>query len=150
MLGLVEAGHPEYGQECTPVITAATCEVPEPGAPRLKGKQKVILRAGSLAAQIYGRTEALEEFACSFELNPEYQPLFERSDLRVSGVGEHGEARVVELAGAGFYLGTLYLPQSAALEGESHPLIEAFVRAVNAASSSHGSLSSEGQSPTSF
>jgi hypothetical protein len=27
-------------------------------------------------------------------------------------------------------VGTLYLPQNAALEGEIHPLIEAFLRAV--------------------
>jgi CTP synthase (UTP-ammonia lyase) len=76
----------------------------------------------------------LEEFSCFNELNRIYQPLFEASDLRVSGIGDEGEARVVELAGHPFFFGTLYLPQNAALIGEDHPLIHAF---VSAATSQH-------------
>lgn len=89
------------------------------------------LTAGSLAARIYGATESFEEFRCSNELNRRYQPLFEHSDLRVTGVGDEGEARVVELIGHPFFVGTLYLPQNSALEGETHPLIEAFLAAAS-------------------
>jgi CTP synthase (UTP-ammonia lyase) len=134
-----DAGHAEYGIDPeTALITPAHCEVPEPGAPRIKGKQRVRLTPGSLAARIYGANEVFEEFHCSNELNRRYQPLFEKSDLGVVGVGDEGEARVVELAGAGagdsrrFFVATLYLPQLAAVENGSHPLIDAFVRAVAA------------------
>jgi CTP synthase (UTP-ammonia lyase) len=104
--------------------------VPEPGAPRIKGKKRVVLTPGSLVARAYGETDAYEQFFCSNELNRLFQPLFEESDLRVTGVGDEGEARVVELAGAAFFAGTLYLPQSRALDGESHPLVEAFLAAA--------------------
>jgi CTP synthase (UTP-ammonia lyase) len=112
------------------LITPAHCEVPIPGKPRITGQQRVQLAAGSLVAGIYRATEAFEDFFCSNELNRLYQPLFERSDLRISGTGDEGEARVVELAAHPFFIGTLYLPQHPALEGHLHPLIEAFVRAA--------------------
>jgi CTP synthase (UTP-ammonia lyase) len=75
----------------------------------------------------------LEEFRCSNELNRRFQPMFEQSELSVTGVGDEGEARVVELAGHPFFIGTLYLPQNAALAKESHPMIDAFVMAAAAA-----------------
>jgi len=134
---MADAAHAEYGR--TPrrgappdeaLITPAACVVPEPGAPRLKGKQRVRLMPGSLAAHVYGTTETFAEFHCSNELNRRYQPLFERSELHVSGVGDEGEARVVELEGAAFYVATLYLPQLEAAQGEPDPLIDAYVRAA--------------------
>ena len=90
----------------------------------------VHLTAGSAAARIYGAAEALEEFHCSFGLDPAYEPLFRGDGLRISGVGDEGEARVVELDGAGFFVGTLFMPQIAVAAGEPHPLIEAFVLAA--------------------
>ncbi len=128
---MTEAGHAEYRVDPeTALITPAHCEVPEPGTPRLKGKHRVTLTPGSLAALAYGATEVFEEFHCSNELNRRYQPLFERSTLGVVGLGDEGEARVVELSGARFFVATLYLPQLSAAETGSHPLIDAFVRAV--------------------
>ena len=89
------------------------------------------LQAGSLAHRIYGQDVVEEEFRCSNELNAEFQPLFERSALRVVGVGHRGEARVVELQGARFFIATLYLPQLDAVNA-THPLIDTYVRAVAA------------------
>ncbi len=91
------------------------------------------LTPGSLAARVYESTEIAAEFHCRNELNRRYQVLFERSDLRVVGVGDEGEARVVELAGARFFIATLFLPQLAVLEGEPSPLIDAFVGAARGA-----------------
>ena len=88
------------------------------------------LTPGSLAARVYGSTEIGAEFHCRNELNRRYQALFERSDLRVVGLGDEGEARVVELAGVRFFIATLFLPQMAALEGEPSKLIDAFVGAA--------------------
>lgn len=113
------------------IITPAACAVPPaPGAPRLDGRIPVRLKAGSRAAAIYGVTEAREEFHCSFGLDPKHQPLFERGPLRITGHGESGEARIVELDGAAFYIGTLFMPQLAVTPTVSHPLIEAFLRAA--------------------
>lgn len=101
----------------------------EPGQPRLHGKQRVLLREGTMARRLYGETEAHEEFHCANELNARYQPLFEESALRVSGVGDRGEARIVELEGAPFYVATLFLPQLVAVN-QPHPIVDGFIEAV--------------------
>jgi CTP synthase (UTP-ammonia lyase) len=65
-------------------------------------------------------------------LNRRYQSLFETSPLQVVGIGNEGEARVVELLGAPFFIATLFLPQMGALNGEQNPLVTAFVDAAAA------------------
>jgi CTP synthase (UTP-ammonia lyase) len=90
----------------------------------------VILTPGSRAARIYGATEAREEFHCSFGLDPQYQPLFDGGPLRITGHGEAGEARILELDGADFYIGTLFMPQLAVTATRPHPLVDGFVRAT--------------------
>ncbi len=90
----------------------------------------VHLVPGSRAALIYGATQVREEFHCSFGLDPEYQPLFDGGPLRISGHGETGEARILELDAAEFYIGTLFMPQLAVTATEPHPLVDAFVQAV--------------------
>ena len=113
------------------MITPAACAVPpSPGTPRLDGRMPVHLAPGSQAARIYGATEAREEFHCSFGLDPDFQPLFDRGPLRITGHGEAGEARICELEGADFFIGTLFMPQLAVTADESHPLVDAFVRAA--------------------
>jgi CTP synthase (UTP-ammonia lyase) len=82
-----------------------------------------------MARDLYGSDDAHEEFRCSNELNARYQPLFEQSALRVSGVGERGEARIVELEGAPFFVATLFLPQLTAVD-QPHPIIDGFMWAV--------------------
>jgi CTP synthase (UTP-ammonia lyase) len=115
------------------LITLAACALPPAeGAPWLDGRMPVHLTTGSQAAGIYGTTEALEEFHCSFGLDPAYEPLFRGDGLRITGVGDEGEARVVELDGAGFFIGTLFMPQIAVAAGERHPLVDAFVLAAEA------------------
>lgn len=85
-----------------------------------------------MARRLYGESEAFEEFHCSNELNARYQPLFEESALRVSGVGDRGEARIVELEGAPFFLATLFLPQLVAVN-QTHPIVDGFIQAIAAA-----------------
>lgn len=88
------------------------------------------LQRDSLAYRIYGRREIEEAFHCSYGLNPDFQPLFDGADLRIVGTGVEGEARVVELAGAPFFIGTLFLPQMRPTADGPHPLIMAYLRHV--------------------
>jgi CTP synthase (UTP-ammonia lyase) len=132
VLGLTDAAHAEYGADPeTALITPAACEIPDDGTgPRLAGVKRVRLTPGSLSARVYGSTEIAAEFHCRNELNRRYQLLFEQSDLRVVGVGDEGEVRVVERVGARFFIATLFLPQMAALEGKCDLMIDAFVGAA--------------------
>jgi CTP synthase (UTP-ammonia lyase) len=86
-----------------------------------------MLAPGSMAARVFGGTEIEEDFECSYGLDPRYQPLFDDGALWISGVGESGEARVLELRGAGFFIGTLFLPQLRPAADGPHPLIRAFL-----------------------
>jgi CTP synthase (UTP-ammonia lyase) len=128
-----EAEHTENNPDTIlPLITLVSHPVTNrnPGAPRLSGKVKIRLQTGSLAYKIYRRGTVLEEFMCNYELNPLYQPLFEKSQLAITGTGEHGEARIIELPGRKFFLATGFLPQLSRRPDAPHPLILAFLKAV--------------------
>lgn len=46
---------------------------------------------------LYGADEAVEEYYCTYGLSPQYGSLIERTGLRVTGVDDDGEVRIVEL-----------------------------------------------------
>jgi CTP synthase (UTP-ammonia lyase) len=50
----------------------------------------------------------------------------------VSGLGDEGEIRIVELPGQ-FFLATLFLPQTRSAAGALHPLLAGFAAAVRRA-----------------
>ena len=116
----------------TPLITALACAVGEDstGGSTLSGKLKVTLDTGSLVYRIYGKCEIREEYACSFNLNPDFRHMFEAKGLRIVGHGENGEARVGELDNHRFFVGTLFLPQLASIAARPHPVITAYLQAV--------------------
>ena len=126
VLGLAEADHAESNAAATmPLIAPLACS--------LVGEQGVIsLRLGSRIHAIYGRSEVIEQYHCSFGLNPHYQSLLQAGQLRITGTDEHGEARVVELASHPFFIATLYQPERSALRADAqpHPLVTAFLHAA--------------------
>ena len=133
MLGIVDAEHMEDATSGTPLITALACAVGEnpTGDPTLSGKLKVTLETESLVYHIYGQREIREEYACSFNLNPNFRHLFEAKGFRIVGDGEDGEARVGELNNHHFFVGTLFLPQLASMKGQPHPMITAYLQAAS-------------------
>jgi len=124
ILGLQEADHAEAKPDAAmPLISRLSCSL-------LGERGTIVLKPGSLAARIYGRTEIVEEYNCRFGVNPKFQPLLEKSALRITGTDESGQARVVELEKHPFYVATLFQPERSALTGTVHPLIVAFVKAA--------------------
>ena len=98
----------------------------------------VRLSPGTTSAGAYAREDAREEFRCNFGLNPRYREQILREPLRVSGVDENGEVRIVELAGHPFFVATLFLPQLSSTPAPPHPLIGAYLRAAAAFHDSRG------------
>jgi CTP synthase (UTP-ammonia lyase) len=88
---------------------------------------KIRLLSDSLAFRIYQKPEVEEQFNCSYELNPAYQGIIEAKGLRITGIGENGEARIVELAGRRFFLATAFQPQFTSEVGRPHPLILSYL-----------------------
>ena len=128
---MADASHAEYGLGGRPLITLASCEVPPaPGRPRLDGDIRVSLADGSRVARAHGTLTVDEGIHCSYELDPKLDALFAGSGLVFVGWGTRGEVRVFELDSAPFYVGTLYLPQIAALTLRRHPIVDAFITAA--------------------
>ena len=65
-------------------------------------------------------------------MNPDYVDRLQAAGLRVSGYGEDGEIRIVELPDHPFFLATLFLPQARSTSATPHPLLRGYAAAVTA------------------
>ena len=105
------------------VVTALSCS--------LVGQQgDIVFTPGSRLDRIFGGEVAREAYHCNFGSNPAYRARFEAAGLVFTGFDREAQVRTCELVGHPFFIGTLFQPERAALAGRSHPLVEAFVRAV--------------------
>jgi CTP synthase (UTP-ammonia lyase) len=98
----------------------------------------VTLRPGTRAATLYGVDAADESYYCNYGINPGWIDRLEGAGLGVSGVGEGGEPRIVELPGHPFFVATLFLPQARSSAAAPHPLLVGFAGAVAAHAEGRG------------
>src|SRR5260370_5082198 len=127
VLGLAEADHAETNPSAPlPLIAPLACSL-------IEVQDTIYLKPGSRIAAIYGRTEIVESYHCSYGLNPHYHSLFEQGGMSITGVDVNGEARVIELFGHPFFVGTLFQPERSAFAGAAHPLIVAYLQAITEA-----------------
>jgi CTP synthase (UTP-ammonia lyase) len=92
----------------------------------------VTIAPGSVAAGAMGAGPSAERFFCRYGLSARYEDLLQRHGLVVSGRDEFGDARVVELPGRRFFVGSLFQPELTSDATWVHPLIVAFASAVRA------------------
>lgn len=132
VLGFADAQHAEYDPYASELfITELACS--------LAGKEMTVsLAPGSRAAGFYSRAETSERYYCNFGLNPEHQRRLDEGGLRVVGVDQDGEARVLELPERRFFVATLFVPQLSSEPGAPHPLIVAYLRAAMAGEAAPG------------
>lgn len=133
--GIQDAQHGDYGTTGgTPVISRVACPVTNraAGAAALSGRIKVTVDPTSRAFAIYGRTELDEEFACNWELNPEFRSALEKAGLRMVGFDGAGYVRIAELPEHEFFVGTLFQPQLSSTEAMPHPIVREFCKAAQA------------------
>ncbi len=124
VLGLSDADHAESNPEAAfPLISPLACALRESSG-------AISLKEGSRIRDIYGAGEVTEEYNCSFGLTPHYRALLEDGTLTITGEDTEGDVRVVELVSHPFYIATLFQPERRALRGETHPLVNAYVRAT--------------------
>jgi len=72
------------------------------------------------------------QYFCNYGLNPIFREHLEHSALAITGIGDEGDVRVVELPQHRFFLATLFLPQWGSTAEQPDPLIVAYLRAVKA------------------
>jgi CTP synthase (UTP-ammonia lyase) len=105
-----------------------------PGGGALSGSPlRIHLREDSRARAIVGADHVDEEYNCNFELNPEYDEIFEETGLEFTGFGDRGESRIFEIPAHPFYVATLFQPQRKSRPGSPSPFAVGFVEAVAAA-----------------
>ena len=85
----------------------------------------------SRLSEIFKGQTAHEGYRCSYGFNDDYRKLIDASPLNFTGFDPDGSPRAMELPDHPFFMATLFQPERAALRGESHPLVEAFVQAVS-------------------
>jgi CTP synthase (UTP-ammonia lyase) len=93
----------------------------------------VIIVSGTRTAELYGAAASIEDFRCNYGVNAEYHSALEKAGLKLSGFGEDGELRIVELPGHPFFVATLFVPQMSSTQQNPHPLLVGFAAAVAAA-----------------
>jgi len=82
---------------------------------------------GSILHSILGKSSDLEEYYCNYGLNQMYRKQLETAGLHFTGFDGSNNVRAFELPSNPFYIGTLFQPERAALQGKLHPLIKAFM-----------------------
>ena len=115
VLGIKEANSAEYDPSASKLfVTPLTCS--------LAGKTfKVKIQPDSRAYQIYGSQEIIEHYYCTFGLNPEFQNEIENGGLKIVGIDDTQEARIIEIPAHRFFIGTLFVPQLFADASKPHP-----------------------------
>ncbi|MEO7414996.1 MAG: hypothetical protein ABIZ81_16775 [Opitutaceae bacterium] len=123
--GLSQADHAETNP-CGPtsIVTALVCPLDQPG--------RVRFVPGSLIAEAYQQTEAVEGYRCSFGVNPKFREALEAAGVRFTAFDGNDSIRSSELGRENhpFFVGTLFQPERAALRDEIPPLAHAFVKAA--------------------
>lgn len=124
VLCLENPGHQEYDEEFeNPFIKALPCS--------LRGrKMKVEIHEDSQVSRIYGGVMAAEKYYCSFGINPAFKQQIYNNIIRIAGVDEEGDIRIVEYPQHPFMVGTLFVPQARSSKENPHPLITAFLRSI--------------------
>jgi CTP synthase (UTP-ammonia lyase) len=90
----------------------------------------VSILPGTRAAKLYGVGESVEPYYCNYGVNPDYGRELEARGLRVSGLGDAGEVRLIEIPDHPFFMATLFLPQARSSATTPHPIFHGFAAAV--------------------
>lgn len=96
------------------------------------GSQRCDLRAGSLAASIYGTHTIYERHRHRYEINNSYVPRLEAAGLVISGRSSGPEKLVetIELPGHRWFFACQFHPEFTSTPQDGHPLFNAYIRAA--------------------
>jgi CTP synthase (UTP-ammonia lyase) len=124
VMSFQDAQHAEYDPfASTLFITALACSL-------LDKTMEVHIEPNTKTATYYSVPTVQEEYYCNFGLNPLYRSALHEQGLRVVGVDQDGEARILELPTHPFFVATLFVPQLTSSWEKPHPLIVSYLRAA--------------------
>lgn len=122
--GIQDAEHAETNEDSTAhIVSPLSCS--------LVGKTgQIVFIPGSRLHSLLGDRTDLEEYHCSYGLNPKWRELLESSGMNFTGFDTSGDVRAFELPDHPFFIGALFQPERSALHDKKHPLVIAFVSAA--------------------
>ncbi|MFO1330264.1 MAG: hypothetical protein U1F56_23175 [Rubrivivax sp.] len=124
VLRWVDADHEETAPDAPrAVIHHLACELVE-------AVETLTPVPGSRIARAYDGQTFHEGYRCRFGLNPAFVDALTAGPLRVAARGPQGDVRAVELDEHPFFVGTLFQPERAALDGRVPPLVLAWLHAA--------------------
>jgi CTP synthase len=96
------------------------------------GAQEVELKAGSLAAKIYGSNEIKERHRHRYEVNNHFLPKLEEAGLVIGGVSAGRERLVetIELPQHPWFFACQFHPEFTSTPRKGHPLFTAYIKAA--------------------
>ncbi|MBQ3334477.1 MAG: CTP synthase [Eubacteriaceae bacterium] len=95
------------------------------------GAYPCVLKKGSLAAKVYGKTEITERHRHRYEVNDAYVDTLEKAGMIFSGKSPDGVlVEMVELADHPYFIATQAHPEFKSRPNKAHPLFDALIRAA--------------------
>ncbi len=131
--GIEEANSTEVDEEtANPVIDLIPEQknVDAKGGTMRLGGQFTEIEEGSMAEEIYGKSDIKERFRHRYEINPRYHETLEENGLRLTGVAKNEShiVQVVELQEHPFYFATQFHPEFTSTFEEPSPVFMEFVK----------------------
>ncbi|MBN9350888.1 MAG: CTP synthase [Chitinophagaceae bacterium] len=95
------------------------------------GAYPCVVKEGSLAYRIYGKTEISERHRHRWEFNDKYLDKFEQAGMIATGINpETGLVEIMELPGHPYFIGVQFHPELKSTVENPHPLFVNFVHAA--------------------
>ncbi|MGD8862947.1 MAG: CTP synthase [Myxococcales bacterium] len=105
--------------------------IEDKGATMRLGAYPCVLKEGSLAARIYGKTKISERHRHRFEVNNEYRDQLEQGGMVLSGISpDELLVEMVELPDHPHFVGCQFHPEFKSRPHDPHPLFAQFVTAA--------------------
>ncbi|HLH77471.1 MAG TPA: CTP synthase [Candidatus Binataceae bacterium] len=134
VLGLRRANSREFDPNAPePVIDLMEAQqnLTQKGGSMRLGSYPCALRANSLAARLYRRSQISERHRHRYEVNNRYREALEKAGLAATGTAPDGSlVEIMELTGHPWFLGCQFHPELRSRPLDCHPLFRGLVRAA--------------------
>ncbi|EZQ03821.1 CTP synthase [Candidatus Acidianus copahuensis] len=134
VLGLKDANTTEVDPNTShPVVTLLDEQkrVIQVGGTMRLGAQKIILKEGTIAYELYRNHEIYERHRHRYEVNPGYVDKLQDAGLIISGVSESGLVEMIELKNHKFFVATQAHPEFKSRPLNPAPLFQGFLIAAS-------------------
>lgn len=117
----IPAAHQETEPDAKgPLIAKLSCSL-------IEARASVHAVPGSVYETVMGGIDFVEEFHCSYGVDPAFEPLFAKSEIEFVARDDARQVRVFWHREHPFFVGSLFQPERLALQGKLHPLVREFL-----------------------